>query len=231
MISALFPSSPLVRCLPASFPQQEAPPDPKITAEERDATLENERSETATSPAGTQTSGELEPDLPVSSFFYILGYSVLSVLLAICGLVVWAVATVLTVCSRMVATVWKWLSLFHEARRVNTYPGRPHGVANGAPGDLHGNPRGGAVWSCHFCSECHGFKLLNGEWGRVLRQDTMTKFTGYSQHARIRVVSAPFPPSPLLRRLPAPYSFTGYIITRRKNYNRRRGRHTGSRSP
>lgn len=71
---------------------------------------------------------EIESDMPVIN---ILGYSALSVLLAICDLVVWAVAAFLKVGSRVFATVWKCSSLFREGRRLNTIAGHPHGVANG----------------------------------------------------------------------------------------------------
>ncbi|CAM9680222.1 unnamed protein product [Ectocarpus sp. 4 AP-2014] len=54
---------------------------------------------------------EIESDIPVS-ISYILGYSALLVLLAICGVVVWAVAAFLKVGSRVFAAAWKCSSLF-----------------------------------------------------------------------------------------------------------------------
>ncbi|CAB1098287.1 unnamed protein product [Ectocarpus sp. CCAP 1310/34] len=121
------------------------------------------KTEEATSFSSTSNPA-IESDKPVS-IYYILGYSALSVLLATCGLVVWAVVAFLKVGSHVFATAFKCSSLFREARGSNTIAGRPHGVANGALGDLHGNPRGGAGRSDHLCQEYHGTLVERGEGG------------------------------------------------------------------
>ncbi|CAM9804499.1 unnamed protein product [Ectocarpus sp. 13 AM-2016] len=124
--------------------------------------------ETTSSPSTGNP--EIESDMPVS-IYYILGYAALSVLLALCGLVASDSRAFLKVGSRVFATPRKRSSLSCEARRLNTIPGRPHGVANGALGDLPGNPRGGAGRSDHLCPECHGAIVERGEGGAETRYD------------------------------------------------------------
>ncbi|CAM9680823.1 unnamed protein product [Ectocarpus fasciculatus] len=151
----------------------------------------------AEEPASSPSTGdpEIEPNLPVNIICCILGYSALSVLLAICGLVVWAVAVFLKVCSRVVATVWKCFSLFREPRRVNAYPGRPHGVADGGLGDLRGSPRGGAGRFGHFCSECHGLCTF------VARAESAGGETRYGDHVHRILPASTF--SSVFRVVPA----------------------------
>ncbi|CAM9613473.1 unnamed protein product [Ectocarpus sp. 12 AP-2014] len=124
--------------------------------------------ETTSSPSTSNP--EIESDMSVS-IYYILGYAALSVLLALCGLVVLAVAAFLKVGSRVFATARKCSLLNCEARRLNTIAGRPHGVAIGALGDLSGNPRGGAGRSDHLCPECHGTRVERGGGGAETRYD------------------------------------------------------------